>query len=52
MNTISSIAAAPSKRYMRTEEARKARREYIKSNGNLVGKIRGAFSNTELYYAH
>jgi hypothetical protein len=45
-------ALAPRNRYIHAEKEREARREYVKRNGTLVGKIRGAVSDMEIYYAH
>lgn len=50
--SITDIACAKANRYIHAEKERKARDEHIKSNGTLIGKIRGAFSDMEIYYAH
>ena len=52
MVSPTTVACAKANRYINADKERKAREDYIKSNGKLVGKIRGAFNDIEIYYAH
>ena len=49
---ITNIALAKANKYIHADKEKEARDKYIKSNGILVGKMRGAFNEIEIYYAH
>jgi hypothetical protein len=47
-----SIVTSKANKYIHSENIKKLRDEYIKSNGVLIGSIRGPFNTQELYYSH